>query len=455
MKHDVQTRNAVRREIDEELSFLNERPSLRSNIMLKIKGEKAMKKKLSAILLFAFVIAMLSVAALALSLSRQYFEDAARLQFSSGYYDDWTWAEKRAMVDILQKNGLITKEQASSMTNEAAVDAYMIERYGVNGRSDTIGLWAILEKELGPISTWSLEQKAWYTDMQIEIGLLTRYNDDSICALPEKDDTQPDEAVAIAKKAIIEAYGITEDTLGQLQLDLSFETHASDWERSLLHYSVIFWKDGAVCYSCYITRDGRVMDSSMGEAFLSPSEEAQAKIQFANENDLEAIKLFQQYAQEHIEGDDNFVFWPLEDKKAVTDLLRPVILDNMAANPDYADHTRIFWATHTYGLPDENAISQENAIALAKAQLVSTFGLSEKAVSLFDRIGLFYETTDPKRPLWKITFKIGAFRDEAQALGIKLSNNYRIVLDAYTGDVLETYLVTGYSNTPERAAMEN
>lgn len=456
MKHDAELESLVRREIDGELAFLNARPSLHDSIMKKIKGEKVMKKKLSVGLVFALVIMMVSVAALAWSLSRQYFQDVAQLQFDSGYYDDWGWAEKQAMVEILQKHDLITQEQAQSMTTEEAVDAYMIERYGINGRSDVIGLWAIVEKELGPISTWTLEQKAWYSDMLIEIGLLTQNNDDSICALPEKNDMQPDEAVALAKKAIIEAYGLEENALESYQLDISFETHASDWERKQLHYSIYFVEGDRWYYSCFITRDGRIMDSSMDEFCLSPAEQAQARIQFANENDQEAIDLFQQYAHEHIHnGEFNFTFWSLEDKKAVTDMLRPVILENIAENPDYADYTRIFWATHFYGLPDEKSISQEKAIELAKGQLTAAFGVSQEAAALYDRIGLFYEVTDPEHPLWKITFKIGETRDQAREIGLDLFTSYRIVIDAYAGNVVETHQIRGLKNTPEDVALDN
>ncbi len=446
----------IRAEIEKELSFLDGRPSLHDSIMQEIRGEKAVKKKLTVSLVFALVIMAISAVALAYTLSRQYFEDVAQLQFDSGYYDDWSWQEKQKMVEILQKHGLISKEEAGKMKTEAAVDAYMIERYGIDGRSDTIGLWSILERELGEIRTWTLEQKAWYTDMQIEIGLLTRDNDDFICALPEKDDLQPDAAVEMAKTAIVEAYGLAPDALDHHQVDIAFETHASDWEREKLHYNINFWGDGIGYYSCSVTRDGKIMDSTMEEGCLSPAEQVQMERQFANENDLEAIGLFQQYANEHFpEGVYSFEFWPLEDKKAVTDMLRPVILENMAENPNYADYTRIFWATHFYGMPDEKAIPQEKAIELAKEQLTSSFGLTKEQAATVDSVGLFYEITDPEHPLWKIMLRVGEQRDAATALGMKLFYRYRVVIDAYTGSVTETHLITDLTNTPENVALQN
>lgn len=175
------------------------------------------------------------------------------------------------------------------------------------------------------------------------------------------------------------------------------------------------------------------------------------------ENDLEATELFAQYAQEHIAGDFNFTFWPLEDKQAVTDMLRPVILENMAETPGYADQTRIYWATHFYGLPDERSISQEKAIEIAKSQLTTTFGLNDDQAALLGKVGLFYEVTDPENPLWKVTLRLnnGAGAD-ATAVGLKISCNYRVVIHAYTGEVIETHYFSKVDDSnPEDIAMSN
>lgn len=453
-----QEKQIIQRAFDLSLSGLREDPFLARRILhgAHEKGKEKVKKKLSVGLILLLVILMASVAALAWSLSQQYFEDVAQLQFESGYYDDWGWKEKRAMVGILQEHGLITEKEAAAMKTEAAVDAYMIDRYGIDGRSDTIGLWAILEKEMGPISVWTMEEKVWYTEMRIEIGLLTRENDDFICAMPEKTDVQPEEAIAIARTAILSAYQLNQDALEHHLVDIAFETHASDWERENLHYNINFWGEGLGYYSCSVTRDGRIMDSSMGEFYRSPAEQVQDDIRFANENDREAIAVFSEYHLERLpEGYSEFAFWPLENKQEITDLLRPVILENMAENPDYADYTRIFWATHIYGMPDEKSISPEKAVELAQMQLTETLGLTDAQAELVDRAGLFYEITDPEHPLWKITMRIGDRWEDAMALGMKMFQRFRVVLDAYSGEILETHVVEEYENSPEYAAMTN
>lgn len=455
---DRRDKEIVQQIFETSLSGLREDPFLAQRVINVAhgKGEIVVKKKISVGFVLLILVLMSSVVALAWTLSYQYFEDVAQIQFATGYYDDWGWEEKQKMVDIMLEHGLIT--EAAELSTEEAVDAYMIEHYGVNGRSDVIGLWSILETELGPINTWSLEQKAWCTEMQIEIGLLTENNDDYICELPEKNDIEPDEAITIAKAAIIEAYELEASALDAHQVDIAFETHASDWAREKLHYNINFWGDGVEYYTCSVTRDGRIMDSTMDETCLSPAEQVQEKLQFANENDLEAITVFQNYAAEHIrDGIYNFDFWPLEDKKAVTDMLRPVILENMAENPDYADQTRIFWATHFYGLPDEKAIPQEKAIEIGKAQLTTTFGLNNEQAALLGKVGLFYDVTDPENPLWKVTLRLNeGTGEEAMAIGLSISGTYRVFIDAYTGEVLETHYFTKIDyNNPDDIAMAN
>lgn len=455
MKNEEKLARRVREELGRELAFLDGRPSLQHRILREMKGERVVKRKMSFGVILALVIALLCAAASAWTLSRQYFAEVAQLHFDSGYYDDWGWPEKQAMVDILKSHELITAEEAAAMTDEAAVDAYMIGRYGVNGRSDTIGLWAILDKELGEISTWTLEQKAWYSEMLIDIGLLTSESDDAIHALPDTEDVQPEAAVAIAKQAVIDAYGLAQNELDEYQVDISFETHASDWERRKLRYYISFWREDGGYYSCGVTRDGRIVDSSIDPDAMSPVEERLWKTTFANENDLEAIGLFQEYAAEHVDP-DRFVFdmWPLEDKKAVTDLLRPVILENMAENPDYADLTRMFWATHIYGLPDDRALPEGDAIALAAKSVQAEYGLTDAQLQKLDRIGLFYEVTDPDAPLWKINLRMSSREDET-TYGMDFDDRYRVVIGAYSGEVLAVHLITGYENTPEGIALEN
>lgn len=434
---DRKNRQAVQRALDTALSGIQEDPWMAQRVLRIVhdKGGIVVKKRLSVGFILVLILLTSSIAALAWTLSRSFFEETAQLQFSGGYYDDWNVTEKQQMMDILVEHGLMNK--ADVPITEEAIDTFMIGRYGVDGRSDVIGLWTILEKELGAFETWSMEDQAWYTQMLIDSGLQTAESDESVYALPQAQDIQPDEALAIAKAAICKAFALDNGALDQLQVEMTFRQDSTDEEP---HYDISFRGEGyADFYSCSITRSGQIMDSSMGEAYLSPAEQVEEKRKFLLENDLEISKLFMQYAQEHITGDFNFTFWPLEDKQTVTDMLRPIILEHMAENPNYADQLRIYWATHVYGLPDERAISQQQAVETARTQLTGAFGLTDEQAALVDKVGLFYEITDPANPLWKITLCVGETREAAAEAGLDLSVNYRVVLNAYTGEVIETY----------------
>lgn len=455
---DFKDKQKIQQVFDHALYGIREDPWMAQRVLNIAHGKekKVVKKKVSVAFVLILIVLMSTVAALAWTLSRQYFEDVAQLQASGGYYDDWGVEDKQRMVRILLEHGLIDEQEAAALNTEEEMDAFMLKLYGIDEKSDTIGLWAILEKEMGPVSSWSLEDRAWYTEMQKAAGLQSDVTDEAVYAVPEAENIQPDEAIAIAQNAIIETFRLDDHALDQHQIEIYFQSYPDD-EYKEMHYDISFRGETyADFYSCSVTKDGQIMDHSMGESYDSPAESVKKKQQFLLENDLEISALFSEYAQEHIDGDLGFAFWPLEDKRNVTDMLRPVILENMAETPGYSDQTKIFWATHFYGMPDERAISQEKAVGIAREQLTSTFGLTAKQTLLFDKIGVFYEVTDPVAPLWKINLRIGEQREGAAVEGLSLNVNYRVVINAYTGQVLEKHSFTEvHDDIAEEVALIN
>lgn len=349
------------------------------------------RNKFRFALVLTIVLMLLSSIALALSLSREYFEDVAQLQFQSGYYEDWGLAEKREMVKILEEYSLITATEARSMTDEKSIDAFMIARYGVEGsdRIDTIGLYSILEKELGLIETWSLEQRAWYSDMMMRTGLLRSGGEEGIFGVPEEKDVQPDEAVAIAKAAIIEAFALSENALDNHRIDLSFETDSTDWERVNLHYIINFWGDEY--YWCNVTRDGRIMDSTMDKWSLSPAEQVERKReQEAREAAKPAVPLEQ---------------WSLVDKAK--------------------------WIGGNNALPSENDITEAEAIDIARRRLASIgYELPDYDVCVWYKLRDYYDDNSTNNEPFYTVY----FIDDLDA-PIK---SFCVLIDADTGEILDT-----------------
>lgn len=356
----------------------------------KIRERKNLivKSKLSVAIILAIVLTLLSGVALAVTLSRAYFEDVAVLQFESGYYEDWGLKEKKAMVAILEEHELLSAEQADKMTDEASIDAYMIERYGVEGsdRMDTIGLYSILEKELGLIETWSLEQRAWYSDMMMQTGLLRKGGEEGIFGVPDQSDIQPDEAVAISKAAIIEAFGLSENALDNHRVDLSFETDSTDWERQNLYYLINFWGDEY--YWCNVTRDGRIMDSTMDEFSLSPAEQVQRK----QEEEAQPAGPIDQ--------------WSLADKAK--------------------------WLGGNNAVPSENDITESEAVSIAQQRLKSIgYDMSGFNVCVWYHLDNYYVEKDgPADPFYTVYFKDSL--DSPNQV-------FTVMIDADTGVVLNTF----------------
>lgn len=355
---------------------------------IRERKEPIVKSKMSVALVLAIVLTLLSTVAIAYTLSRDYFEDVAVLQFESGYYEDWGLAEKQEMVAILEAYGLIGAEQANQMTDEASIDAYMIERYGVEGsdRIDTIGLYSILEYELGLIETWSLEQRAWYSDMMMRTGLLKKGGEEGIFGVPEEEDVQPDEAVAIAKSAIIEAFRLPENALDNHRVDLSFETDSNDWERQNLYYIINFWGDEY--YWCNVTRDGRIMDSTMNKFSLSPAEQVQRK----QEEEAQPAGPIDQ--------------WSLADKAK--------------------------WLGGNNALPSENDITESEAVSIAQQRLKSIgYDMSGFNVCVWYHLDNYYVEKDgPADPSYTVYFKDSL--DSPNQV-------FTVMIDADTGVVLNTF----------------
>lgn len=254
--------------------------------------EKPMRKKLSfgMVVVIALTVAALATA-LALALPRVFFEKVAGMQFESGYYEDWSLTEKLQLLALMReyevpldedKTAFVLDASQPAAKREQALDDMISDRYGVNGRIDVVTLDGILVKEKGPMTAWSLEDKAWYTQMMTDSGLLGF--DECINSLPTKDDIQRDEAIEIAKRAYLDAFGWAQDALDAHSVCVDFSIHRSFADKFDPYYIVTFFSDaapeGVMGYmQCDVTRDGRVMDST-DEAHwnaLSPAEEAAAR----------------------------------------------------------------------------------------------------------------------------------------------------------------------------------
>jgi len=413
--------NMIRRTLDDELAFLDSRPSLHYEILSNIKGEKTVKKKLSVGFILALGLMLISAVALALGISQQFFADVATLQFESGYYDDWGLPEKQTMVRIMHENGIIDDTQAASLTDEASIDKFMIDRYGIAGRSDVIGLVSIFETELGSMSEWDQDRWVWYCDLMIETGLMKAYGDQYFHYMPGDEAISEEEAISRAAAYIEADNNLPAGSLDRSSAMWHYLTDAGDMEtRKYGRHYVSF--EG---YEMWLRPDGERWTEE-DELLASPY-------------DWELRGMITDYTRMHDLPNGLANFGPAHAATCIAEL-KPALLERIAGNPDYRDPLGLWLASHTYDIPDGNAISSETALETARAAIPD--GQAEH----IETFSILYETTDPAAPLWKITGK---------NLTADPETTWRVFINAYTGEVVETYSFETYANSPAADVVKN
>ncbi len=411
--------------------------------------EKVVKKKISLALVLAIVLILASVTALAVSLSNKYFEGVATIEAKSGAYEDWSYEEKIKLLSLMKEYGVaMDGEKADKLLKgeggEAALDAFMAEKYGVNGRIDVITLAGILDTELGWIDDWTHEQRAWYSQLLIDTGMMG--GDDDVFRMPGKDVVTPEAAIAAAKAEILKVWDIPETALSGYHAKWDYLTHSSDKEEKYLHYAIRFipneGNDGGPTYYCSVADDGRILTSGENPFASSPAEEKAAQLQASHSSDSVVSDMFMKYMTDNgLEQYSQVNTWPLEHQKAVTDLVRPVILKHMEADPLYANRQFIYYATHFYGIPDEKALTFEKAVEIAKKTLIEQLGVSADWMARSYGQRFVYDVTDPAAPMWKITVAPDDKLMDEMVEKYNKTQAWFVRLNAYTGDIIKAQAI--------------
>ena len=251
---------------------------------LPAEREKTMKKKtgLALVLAAALLLALAATALAAFAASQGFFADVARIQLEGGYYDGWTLGEKEQVVRLMKENGILTDAQAwdaalretDAQKRETALDALFAARYGVNGRTDVIGVDSILIKEKGPFETWSMEDKAWYSAMLEDIGLLG--SDAEVYMLPDEDAISVQEAERIAREAVISAYGMESDALDDCTALVDCREYIDEVGVLPPYFLVELRRGENPLYWVCVSQQGRVLSSEDGySSVTSPEEDAE------------------------------------------------------------------------------------------------------------------------------------------------------------------------------------
>ena len=181
---------------------------------------------------------------------------------------------------------------------------------------------------------------------------------------------------------------------------------------------------------------------------------------------MQTIRAFEESTGEQV----IFPKWSYENKARWTAEMKPVIVKYLEEHPDATMQDIGMYNMHaarhfTYGLPDDKAITQERAIQLSRAALRSAYQLSGEELSLLIDNGIqystevYYDVTDPAKPLWKFRFTMPTIYDADEAIVARVKGVYgkrddydlfyKAEVNAYTGEIVRTLKWAYAPSTPE------
>lgn len=427
-----------------------------------VQEEPVMKKRVSAILVFAIVTILLAGVAIAAITMQGTGTQILQTEQTEGYYESWPADQKASLVrELADMDYLDITPGIQRLLNGEITDTEELNRIADEAMSaftgtdvSEISFLIIMQAAWGPFDTWGAERQAWYSQLYVELGLhrdgITRF------VLPSGtvDEAQ---AVALARAAIAKGYGVDESVLDGYKLVSNFQVPEFATE-----------SDGKAYWYVGYERplDMPAEDALFGgfEVFIDPDTgefletvdeiiafrgELQAYLDAISSNPLIIdIQAFQEANQLKMNPET----WSLETFADFSERFHERGLQQLSENPELFSSHLPGVLSHAYGLPDEKAISQADALAIAEDAIVAQIGRKPEEVAFFThRMTVMYDITDPQRPLWKFFFKMPNMYDSDTAFAKSVEAYYgkdgerlpniKIEIDAYTGELVRAFTI--------------
>ncbi len=459
--------NNLKRAIDVDLSRLRTTERERAVILTNALEGHKVKKKLSVAFVLAMTLVLLAAAALAVVTIQETGRIIAQNEQELGDYIDWPAEKKAAVVRELIDEGYIADTPERGRLRDGALAQDELARVADEAIAELTGedaryasFLGIMNAVWGPFEDWSDEQKAWYSQVMTDVGAET---DGKTYYVTPTGPMTGQEAVAIAKREIARGFGMDEALLDKYRV---FEVSYQVPEFAEPGDTKAYWY---VAMDTWHTElDGQeglpfnaidvFVDPDTGE-LLEPIEEKVKAWDAARARSEHPLYVALRAFEQSVNEPKAFRTWTLEHKARWSAEMAPQIKQYFAENGDDNElllgYTMKAAMLYTYGLPDDKAIPQERALDIAREALRSAYGLSDEELALlFDLKGafyepcLFYDVTDPERPLWKFFLSMPSVYDSDDAVVARVKvlygvdteydRFYKAELDARTGEVLRT-----------------
>lgn len=401
----------IQKALDQDASFIRPNPFLAQRVLSAAheKGGKAVKNKIPVALLVALALMLSGVVAVAAALLWQdYVPQVRRAEQELGDYAQWPRARRiRLAQDIIAMGyvnesdaaAVLQNEETSEQEKAAAADYILLELTGLKDVRE-IHSTLITYSIMGHEDTWTPEQRVWWN------GIVNPYaNTDAPDTLlvPSEEGLSEEDAIAIAKAAVQEAYGFGDDLMASLHAvaNLYVTDQRPDYKRWDIQFKK--YRDNSTylekVYNAVVDENGEVIsDPDVG--IEHPAERAERDAsQNAEQEKTENPELAKVYSQY---GRENQCIWRLT-------------LEEKASLPG-DDH----------GLPDNQDITETEAVQIAGNRLAS-IGYSMDAYE----VSVWYKTDDSYRKSYYAIYFLDDLDAPAEA--------FIVTIDAATGEVLHTY----------------
>ena len=275
----------IQHSLNAELSGLNTTSWQRNQFFENATGGTKVKRKLTYSLVLAIVLLLIAATALAVTISyingQKHIEKAMDISVEFDKYSEWDLDEKIRLIESMREDGIEVSESnwealhgtdLSEDEKNVLADEILTEQYG---ESEYLWFYTIAAVDWGEPQTWNLEQRYWFFKTMREKGLYGDYS--WIDLLPEDGDLTQEQAENIAKKAVEEAYDLSEEEMAHLHGDVAF--FITD-ECNVPRWQVCLYKDQNVWsteYTVLLTREGEVTEDPEGLGVWTPVHERQRR----------------------------------------------------------------------------------------------------------------------------------------------------------------------------------
>lgn len=396
--------NDIQTAIDEVLSGVEHRPTLRYAILHKVQQKHSARHiRFSPALILTLLLTCIVIGSCAWAYlsARQMTEDTVVPLANESQSLDFSHEDMLYLITLAEENGITLSEYAQGNLNQA------MDKEEGYPKSELIRAMAKAEFGMN-VQAWSPEEKKWYSDALLAIG--ETY--DSWYTLPEADEISEAHALDAARGCILSVYG---QDVPEVDNDI-YHIYRAFQESTVAEPHVgRYW---TITFApLTLTADQFSVDIDHAGTILRHSRIPGVKEEMSRDRILDRY--------EDLYGNQNT--WDQVTWRSCLEDMRQYAINN-----NNSDVGLMCIYQTAYPEVAENAISQAEALRIAMAAV----GATEENHRLD---GIVYMDHAP-HPIWKVGLWVNPGKENVAI--------YRIEIDSVTGEITHTYQCPDLATRP-------